>query len=157
MNPLIAEFRDLWARKTATKREVVMPAVGRAKALEAVGDDVGAASAWDEVAAYGTSGHEGDLQAQAVAVAQRFVEENRAMFSGFERYDSTEGQDALVEQIASLRRPPNTLARTVVANAMGLEADEVVDALTMYELATFERRSSGATLTVHARSMRMGA
>lgn len=156
MNALIAEFQDLWARKTAAKYGVVMPAVGAAIAAEAAGDDVASGSLWQEVAAYGAAGHEGDLQAQAVAVAQRFVEEHRAMFSGFEQYDSDAGHDKLVEEISTLRKSANEFARGIVARAMGLEAEEVVDALAMYELATFERRSMGATLTVHARSMRLG-
>ena len=115
MDPEVQAFKDAMAEKAAAK----------AKVMAAVGEQD-----WDTVAKEGINGTEGKAMAKAQKIADDYVKAHPDKFSNVAAYVNPDGLDKIVNLI------------TIMQNA-GME-DAALE-LTMFELASFERQTIGAT------------
>src|ERR1041385_1295848 len=115
MDPEVQAFKDAMAEKAAAK----------AKVMAAVGEQD-----WDTVAKEGISGTEGKAMSKAQKIADDYVKAHPDKFSNVAAYVNPDGLDKIVNLI------------TIMQNA-GME-DAALE-LTMFELASFERQTIGAT------------
>lgn len=136
--PELAEFRQLAAEKSAAK-ELALDAVGRAKLAESQGKD--ASAEWAIVAHQGLSGVEGEKFAAMQSLADATVEAHPELFAHLESYANPAGQDHLVKMASAFR-------------VLGLEDEKT--AVTMFELAHFERKQIGVVTQAQMRSARGG-
>ena len=116
MDSQVEAFKQAMAEKAAAKYDKVMPAV-------ATGD-------WKTVEANGVNGAEGQAMAKAQQIADDFVKNHPEKFETVKAYVNPDGLTKIVELIDIFR------------NA-GME--ETALELTMFELASFERQTIGAT------------
>lgn len=115
MDPEVQAFRDAMAEKAAAK----------AKAMAAVGT-----MDWETVAKEGINGNEGKAMTKAQKIADDYVKSHPDKFANVAAYVTPDGLEKIVNLIS------------IMQNA-GLE-DAAVE-LVMFELASFERQTIGAT------------
>ena len=116
MDPEVQAFKDAMAEKAAAKYDKVMPAV-------AAGD-------WKAVETHGVNGTEGKAFAKMQKIADSFVKSHPEKFETVKAYVNPTGLEKIVELIDIFQKA-------------GME--ETALELTMFELASFERQTIGAT------------
>jgi hypothetical protein len=121
MDAEIQAFKDKMAEKAAAK----------AKVMAAVGEED-----WATVAEQGINGVEGKAMAEAQAIADKYVKAHPEQFAAVMDYSTTDEQVQLVTLIDLMSKS-------------GME--EAALALTMFELARFERQEIGVATKAKVR------
>jgi len=154
MDPAVQAFNDKWAEKSAAKQES-LEATGAARLAEWKADqaltaderavhEAEAERQWGIVEARGfASGDEGRLYNEALDLAEGYVDSHPELDAMFGRYvtGDSKDQDFLVKLISVMRKTGR---------------DDEADALTMFELARFERRNYTAAMQAVVRTPRHG-
>jgi hypothetical protein len=131
--PELQEFRSLLAAK-ATVKTKVMHAMGEARLARLKGEDDAPFNAVIEE--YGIRGKEGELMAQAQALADKVVTEHPELFVNLEAYADEDRQKDLIKMASVFKRGGFEDERTLV---------------TIFELARFERQNIGGRVKAQLR------
>jgi GNAT superfamily N-acetyltransferase len=156
MDAQVHEFLDKWAEKSTAKQEA-LAATGAAKLAEWKAEDAAnpadakryqdeADGQWAIVAARGfQSGDEGRFYNEALALADAYVDAHPELVGVGSAFVAPE--DASAEE----KNSKHDLLVTLIAEA-GKRGDvELAARLTMFELASFERKHIGAAVAVKSR------